>query len=336
MAYPRHTKRNSSGPGLLQKAASSGCSALASGVSSSLGAAVAAFVQLWAHIHSPCQTLLGYAIIHLWSLNNLFAQVPGDTWPALPIFAPRIGSGLLASHGSPLGVLDPSKLHAGISCLWDARRSGEVINSAPKMQKHFVWRRCGPSQLKGHKTSVRKSDTKTEPSDLARAHLKVDLSAYQPRGSANPCHELEEHHSWAKLKPCPRDAQHSPQCTLSTCITLFFTLSRVLVALPLDRRDSAVTRIHTNTLCWFWNTIQKSPSPNSWEPLNFQATTKVWPGCLLFVCVTAWLLTSAQVCPSADWKCIRWAWKQQSCPSSSQPSFCKNKNIQLFNSLFLW
>lgn len=151
MDYPRHTKRNSSGPGLLRKAASRGCGALASEAGSSLGTAVAAFVQLWAQIHSPCQALLGSAIIHLWSLNNLFAQVPGDTEPALPIFAPTISSGLLASHGSPLGVLDPSKLHAGLSSLWDPQRSGEIINSASKMQKRLIWLHRGPSQLKEHK-----------------------------------------------------------------------------------------------------------------------------------------------------------------------------------------
>lgn len=120
------------------------------------------FVQLWAQIHSPCQTLLGSAIFHLWSLNNLLTQVPGNTGSALPIYAPRIGSGLLASHSSPLGMLDLSRLHAGLGSPWVPQRFGEIINSAPKMQKHLIWLKCGPSQLKWHKTLVRRRDTKRE------------------------------------------------------------------------------------------------------------------------------------------------------------------------------
>lgn len=114
--YPHQTK-NSSSTELLQKAASRGCSTLASRANSSLGTAGAAFVKLWAQIHSPCQTLLGSTIIHLWSLNNVFAQVPGDRGPMLPVCAHRLSSGIWASHGSPLAVLDqadPTQAPCGI------------------------------------------------------------------------------------------------------------------------------------------------------------------------------------------------------------------------------
>lgn len=60
------------------------------------------------------------------------------------------------------------------------------------MQKHLILLRLGPSQLKGRKTLLRKSDAKTEPISLAGAHLQMDVSTDQSPGSAIPCHELEE------------------------------------------------------------------------------------------------------------------------------------------------
>lgn len=44
--------------------------------------------------------------------------------------------------------------------------------------------------------------------------------------------------------------------------------------LTLDKSDLAVTGIHKNMLYWFQDAMQKSPSWNRWELLNFQVTTK--------------------------------------------------------------
>lgn len=89
MDYPCHTKYNSSGPELLQKEASSDCSALASGASSSPGTAVAAFCaalssnsqplpnSAWLYNISPLQpqqSLYTSAREHGISTPNLWSQ----------------------------------------------------------------------------------------------------------------------------------------------------------------------------------------------------------------------------------------------------------------------
>lgn len=158
MDYPQRTKRNSSSPELLQKVAPSSCSALAPGASSSPGTAVAAFC---AALSSNSQPLPNSAWLHgispLAPQQSLYTSAREHG-----ISAPNLCSQDWLRHSSPLGVLDLSRLQAGLGSPWVPQRFGEIINSAPRMQKHLIWLKCGPSQLKWHKILLRRRDTKSE------------------------------------------------------------------------------------------------------------------------------------------------------------------------------
>lgn len=133
------------------------------------------------------------------------------------------------------------------------------------MQKHLIWLHRGASQLKGWRDTKRYSGRVTQKTEPGPSHgpRKGEFEHLPATSSANPCHKLEEHHNWAQ----PSAAWQMPPAPSSLS-------DEDAAALALDSRDLAVTGIHTNALRSFLNTIQKPPSPGSWEPFDFQATMK--------------------------------------------------------------